>query len=78
MRAYGNRLGVPFWGVPTHNKDYSIMGSILGFLILGNGHVHKYINIVQLIMVSRFHTKRHRGTIGRKLQLGWFWLLLSR
>ena len=35
---YGNfpRLGVPFKS--THNKDYSILGSILGPLILGNYH----------------------------------------
>ena len=28
------KLGVPFWG--PHNKDYSILGSILGSPIVGN------------------------------------------
>ena len=31
------KLGVPFVG--PHNKDYSIWGSILGSLILGNHHM---------------------------------------
>ena len=37
--TYGGfpKLGVPFWG--PHNKDYSILGSILGPPILGNYHI---------------------------------------
>ena len=35
------KLGVPFWG--SHNKDYSILGSILGPPILGNYHIQPYI-----------------------------------
>ena len=31
------KLGVPFGG--PHNKDYSILGSILGSPILGNYHM---------------------------------------
>ena len=37
--GYGGfpKLGLPFGG--SHNMDYSILGSILGSLILGNYHI---------------------------------------
>ena len=37
------KLGVPFRG--PNNKDYSILGSILGSPILGNYHIYIHIYI---------------------------------
>ena len=31
------KVGVPFWG--SHNKDYSILGTILGSPYFGNYHM---------------------------------------
>ena len=38
------QLGVPFWG--SDNKDYSIWGSILGFLYFGKLPYRVYVGII--------------------------------
>ena len=43
---------VPFWG--RHNKDCKILGSILGFLILGNYHMDIQKRIACLMIATEF------------------------
>ena len=47
QNAFGGllQLGVPLWG--PHNKDYSIVGSILGFPCFGDNHFSKTARVVE-------------------------------
>ena len=43
-------LGGTLFGGP-HNKDYNMLGSILGSLIPGNNHIIPSINLISILML---------------------------